>query len=340
MVKLINNAVAAANAHTLAQALVVGRATGIDLDALAQVMGAGSGGSAMLALKAGPMREHDYATLFKLEHMLKDVRLCLEEGQAAGVPFPAAAAVREALTARHGPGSGRRRLRRASSRRSRASPASAFRRAHTTVHRSLHAVCSFGAQRCAIAPFRSHPREESVSRGADVVPRRHRWQRTAPFDRSSAARVTAALRERSAPSRDAGEPVVRARLARSPTAAGSAARRSAESSASSSIRPEPPIPRAFCPSTTSPRCSPTGSIRARWRAGASAGWPTARAPASPAATSPTAASSATRSSAASSSRTCSTSTCRPAARTPSSTSAFPSSCRRSPWRAAYSRRSA
>ena len=104
MVKLINNAVAAANAHTLAQALVVGRATGVDLDALAQVMSAGSGGSAMLALKAGPMREHDYETLFKLEHMLKDVRLCLEEGQAAGVPFPAAAAVREALTAGMGRG--------------------------------------------------------------------------------------------------------------------------------------------------------------------------------------------------------------------------------------------
>jgi 3-hydroxyisobutyrate dehydrogenase-like beta-hydroxyacid dehydrogenase len=106
MVKLINNAVAAANAHTLAQALVVGRATGVDLDALSQVMGAGSGGSAMLALKAGPMRRHDYSTLFKLEHMLKDVRLCLEEGQAAGVPFPAAAAVREALTAGMGRGHG------------------------------------------------------------------------------------------------------------------------------------------------------------------------------------------------------------------------------------------
>jgi 3-hydroxyisobutyrate dehydrogenase-like beta-hydroxyacid dehydrogenase len=106
MVKLINNAVAAANAHTLAQALVVGRGTGVDLDALTQVMGAGSGGSAMLALKAGPMREHDYETLFKLEHMLKDVRLCLEEGQAAGVPFPAAASVREALTAGMGRGLG------------------------------------------------------------------------------------------------------------------------------------------------------------------------------------------------------------------------------------------
>jgi 3-hydroxyisobutyrate dehydrogenase len=106
MAKLINNAVAAANAHTLAQALVVGRATGVDLDALTQVMAAGSGGSAMLGLKAGPMREHDYTTLFKLEHMLKDVRLCLEEGQAAGVPFPAAAAVREALTAGEGRGLG------------------------------------------------------------------------------------------------------------------------------------------------------------------------------------------------------------------------------------------
>jgi 3-hydroxyisobutyrate dehydrogenase len=105
-VKLINNAVAAANASTLAQALVVARATGVDLDALVRVMGAGSGGSAMLALKAGPMRAHDYATLFKTEHMLKDVRLCLEEGQAAGVPFPAAAAAREALSAAMGRGLG------------------------------------------------------------------------------------------------------------------------------------------------------------------------------------------------------------------------------------------
>ncbi len=104
MVKLINNAVAAANAVTVGQALLVGRATGLDLDALVSVMRAGSGGSAMLDLKAGPMREHDFTTLFKLEHMLKDVRLCLEEGQSAGVPFPAAAAAREVLSAAMGRG--------------------------------------------------------------------------------------------------------------------------------------------------------------------------------------------------------------------------------------------
>jgi 3-hydroxyisobutyrate dehydrogenase len=104
MTKLVNNAVAAANASVLAQALVVGRATGVDLKALVQVMAAGSGGSAMLDLKAGPMLEHDYTTLFKLEHMLKDVRLCLEAGREAGVPFPAAAETREALVAAMGRG--------------------------------------------------------------------------------------------------------------------------------------------------------------------------------------------------------------------------------------------
>jgi 3-hydroxyisobutyrate dehydrogenase len=104
MVKLINNAVAASNASVLGQALVVGARAGVDLDALVAVMGAGAGGSAMLDLKAGPMRSHDYTTLFKLEHMLKDVRLCLEEGQALGVPFPSAAQTREILTAAMGLG--------------------------------------------------------------------------------------------------------------------------------------------------------------------------------------------------------------------------------------------
>jgi 3-hydroxyisobutyrate dehydrogenase-like beta-hydroxyacid dehydrogenase len=98
-VKLINNAVAAANAATLAQALLVGSAQELDLDALVDVMAAGSGASTMLTLKAGPMRNHDYTTLFKTEHMLKDVRLCLDEAEGVDVPFPAAAAAADALSA-------------------------------------------------------------------------------------------------------------------------------------------------------------------------------------------------------------------------------------------------
>ena len=99
MVKIINNAVAAANATTVAEALIVGHATGVDLDALVQVMGAGSGGSAMLELKSGPMRAHDYATLFKLEHMLKDVRLCLEAAERGNAPFESASRARDVLVA-------------------------------------------------------------------------------------------------------------------------------------------------------------------------------------------------------------------------------------------------
>ncbi len=95
-IKLINNTVAAANALTVAEALLVGRTAGVDLDALAAVMESGSGGSAMLGLKQAAMRDHDFAPLFKLEHMLKDVRLCL--AAAAGVPFEAAERAERALT--------------------------------------------------------------------------------------------------------------------------------------------------------------------------------------------------------------------------------------------------
>ena len=106
MVKLINNAVAAINATVVGEALLVAKRAGVDLDALTKVVGSGSGSSAMLELKAGPMRNHDYTTLFKTVHMLKDVRLCLEEGQALGAPFPSAAYAREILSAATGRGLG------------------------------------------------------------------------------------------------------------------------------------------------------------------------------------------------------------------------------------------
>ncbi|HVE67502.1 MAG TPA: NAD(P)-dependent oxidoreductase [Solirubrobacteraceae bacterium] len=98
-IKVINNAVAAINTAVVAQALLVGRQAGIDLDALEKVMHAGSGGSAMLDLKAGPMRAHDFSTLFKLEHMLKDVRLCLDAAADADADFPFAQEVEQLLSA-------------------------------------------------------------------------------------------------------------------------------------------------------------------------------------------------------------------------------------------------
>jgi 3-hydroxyisobutyrate dehydrogenase-like beta-hydroxyacid dehydrogenase len=99
MLKLINNSLGAANAAAMAEALLLADATGIDLDAFVEVTSAGSGASAQLTLKSGPMRAHDFTTLFKTAHLLKDVRLCLQQAEEAGVPFPAAAHARDLLAA-------------------------------------------------------------------------------------------------------------------------------------------------------------------------------------------------------------------------------------------------
>jgi 3-hydroxyisobutyrate dehydrogenase-like beta-hydroxyacid dehydrogenase len=103
-VKVISNTVGATNCATLAQALVVGKATGVDLASLVSVLGASSGASYMVTLKAEPMLEHDFTPLFRLEHMLKDVGICLSESEAAGAPFPAAALARELYSAAMGRG--------------------------------------------------------------------------------------------------------------------------------------------------------------------------------------------------------------------------------------------
>jgi 3-hydroxyisobutyrate dehydrogenase len=92
MVKLINNTVAAVNTAAVAEGIAVGRRAGLDLDKLIEVIAAGSGASAMLDLKAQPIVEREYEPLFKLGHMLKDVRHCLAEAEALGVPMRVAAA--------------------------------------------------------------------------------------------------------------------------------------------------------------------------------------------------------------------------------------------------------
>jgi 3-hydroxyisobutyrate dehydrogenase len=85
MAKVIANTVTAINAAAIGEALTMARAAGLDLDRFLEVARAGSSGSTMLELKAGPMVEHDFDPLFRLDHMLKDVRHCLNEAKALGI---------------------------------------------------------------------------------------------------------------------------------------------------------------------------------------------------------------------------------------------------------------
>lgn len=105
-VKVLSNALAAANVTALAQALLVGKAAGVDLERMAEVLPRSAGGSRMVDLKAAPMLAGDFTPLFKLEHLLKDVGLALETGHELGAPFPAAATAGELLSAAVGRGLG------------------------------------------------------------------------------------------------------------------------------------------------------------------------------------------------------------------------------------------
>jgi 3-hydroxyisobutyrate dehydrogenase-like beta-hydroxyacid dehydrogenase len=86
MAKLLTNTMGAVNAAVLAEAVRAAKAAGLDRDAFLEVAGGSAGASAMLNLK-GPLMfdERFEPALFKLEHMLKDVRHALDEARALGV---------------------------------------------------------------------------------------------------------------------------------------------------------------------------------------------------------------------------------------------------------------
>jgi 3-hydroxyisobutyrate dehydrogenase-like beta-hydroxyacid dehydrogenase len=106
MVKLLNNTLAATNAAVLAEAIAVARKADLDLDALVRVVAASSGNSTMLQLKARPMIDHHFDPLFKLDHMLKDVRHTLNAGQDLGAKMPVAEAAKSLYEAASAAGEG------------------------------------------------------------------------------------------------------------------------------------------------------------------------------------------------------------------------------------------
>jgi 3-hydroxyisobutyrate dehydrogenase len=85
MAKVLTNTMGATHAAVLAEAVAMAGAAGLDPGAFLEVASGSAGNSTVLALKGRPMFEHDFEPLFKLEHMLKDVRHCLTEADDLGV---------------------------------------------------------------------------------------------------------------------------------------------------------------------------------------------------------------------------------------------------------------
>jgi 3-hydroxyisobutyrate dehydrogenase len=85
LAKLLTNTMGAVHAVALAESVLAAERAGLDPDAFLEWAAGSAGNSTVLGLKGRPMFARDFKPLFKLEHMLKDVRHCLDEARALGV---------------------------------------------------------------------------------------------------------------------------------------------------------------------------------------------------------------------------------------------------------------
>jgi 2-hydroxy-3-oxopropionate reductase len=87
-VKACNQLIVAMNLQAIAEALALGRAAGLDLEKLREVLLGGSASSWMLQNLAPLMIKKDPGAGFRIDLMLKDLRLVGELGFQLGVPLP------------------------------------------------------------------------------------------------------------------------------------------------------------------------------------------------------------------------------------------------------------
>jgi 3-hydroxyisobutyrate dehydrogenase-like beta-hydroxyacid dehydrogenase len=86
--KLIANLVLGLNRLVLAEALVLGRRAGVNLDTLLSVLQGGAASSRVMDTKGRKMIDGDFAPEARLAQHLKDVGLILELGEQTATPLP------------------------------------------------------------------------------------------------------------------------------------------------------------------------------------------------------------------------------------------------------------
>lgn len=89
-VKLALNLVVAGLAQLMAEALVLGEASGVSRSALLETMGDSAVAAPFVRYKTGPLLRDDYSATFTTSLMAKDLDLVLDAAEAAGVHLPVA----------------------------------------------------------------------------------------------------------------------------------------------------------------------------------------------------------------------------------------------------------
>jgi 3-hydroxyisobutyrate dehydrogenase-like beta-hydroxyacid dehydrogenase len=90
VVKLAINLVIAGLAQLMAEALVLGDASGVSRAALLETMGDSAAGAPFVKYKTEPLLRDDYSATFTTKLMEKDIDLVLEAAEAGGVGLPLA----------------------------------------------------------------------------------------------------------------------------------------------------------------------------------------------------------------------------------------------------------
>jgi 3-hydroxyisobutyrate dehydrogenase-like beta-hydroxyacid dehydrogenase len=88
--KVLTNTMGATHAAVLGEAVTAAKRAELDPEAFLAVAAGSAGASTVLGLKGKPMFDHDFQPLFKLEHMLKDIRHALAEARDLGLDPPVA----------------------------------------------------------------------------------------------------------------------------------------------------------------------------------------------------------------------------------------------------------
>jgi 3-hydroxyisobutyrate dehydrogenase-like beta-hydroxyacid dehydrogenase len=99
IVKLAINLVIAGLAQLMAEALVLGEASGVSRGVLLETMGESAAGAPFVKYKTEPLLRDDYTATFTTSLMEKDIDLVLEAAEAGGVALPLANEIKGILRA-------------------------------------------------------------------------------------------------------------------------------------------------------------------------------------------------------------------------------------------------
>jgi 2-hydroxy-3-oxopropionate reductase len=95
LVKACNQVVGALVLNAISEAIVFGRAAGVDPDIMIRVLQGGVAATRAMEVRGARMAKGDFAPGFKVAHHLKDLRIVMDEAKSRGLTLPSTSRVAE-----------------------------------------------------------------------------------------------------------------------------------------------------------------------------------------------------------------------------------------------------